>query len=488
MEFVNNVEKQTEELVVIDETKRRFKHFLFLFSGQQISLLGSSIVSFAIIWWLTITTQSELMLGIASLVSLGPYVLVAPFSGMLADKVNRKMLLIIIDASQAMLTVTLSILFLTNNISIAVVFVILGLRGTAQAFQAPVSMSVTPSMVPQKHLSRINGLSYLFSGLINIVGPVIGAALFAIPGINIGMILWIDIGTFGIALIPLLIVKIPPVSKPDQLTGEISKTSFIAQVSEGFNALKSIKGMIALLFGAMIINFFFSPLMALLSLFINKTHGGLEGDFALVIGLLQAAIVIGGLFMSFFKGFKKPVLFLVFSVLFQSLCQIALTFVPTDLSSRFWIIGAILFAFALPFAIIDVTFITSIQLMVPKEKLGRVIATIMAITPAIRPLGQFLSGVIAEFVGINAVLIVTAVLGIASLVLIYLTTPLKNLDSEIHKTLLKTKIEKSTNDTIIEKKEEEDKQFNLVEFGEKIELDFILKTHDISEQISEGVK
>ncbi|MHA1356119.1 MAG: MFS transporter [Candidatus Heimdallarchaeota archaeon] len=397
---MGNSNKINEQLILEDvlvTEKKTFKQYLFLFSGQQISMLGSSIVSFAIIWWLTITTQSEMMLGVASLVSLGPYVLVAPFSGMLADKFNRKTILIIVDAFQAIVTVTLSILFLTNHVSTAIIFVILGLRGTAQAFQAPVSMSIAPTMVPKKQLSRMNGLSYLFSGLINIVGPAIGAALFVIPGINLGMVLWVDLITFVIAIIPLIIVKIPSVVKPEEEEEGQVKESFIMQMTEGFTALKNIKGMLALLFGAMTVNFFMSPLMALLPLFVNKVHGGTEVNYALVIGMLQAALVVGGLFMSLFKGFKKPVLIFLFSLIVQACCQIALTFVPTDIAGRFWIIGAILFVLAIPFSILDVSFITSIQVLVPKEKLGRVIATIMAISPAIRPLGQFLSGVIAEY-------------------------------------------------------------------------------------------
>ncbi|MHA1441563.1 MAG: MFS transporter, partial [Candidatus Heimdallarchaeota archaeon] len=434
MENSNKIDEQLILEDVLVTEKKTFKQYLFLFSGQQISMLGSSIVSFAIIWWLTITTQSEMMLGIASLVSLGPYVLVAPFSGMLADKFNRKTILIIVDAFQAVVTVTLSILFLTNHVSTAIIFVILGLRGTAQAFQAPVSMSIAPTMVPKKQLSRMNGLSYLFSGLINIVGPAIGAALFVIPGINLGMVLWVDLITFVIAIIPLIIVKIPSVVKPEEEEGQV-KESFIMQMTEGFTALKNIKGMLALLFGAMTVNFFMSPLMALLPLFVNKVHGGTEVNYALVIGMLQAALVVGGLFMSLFKGFKKPVLIFLFSLIVQACCQIALTFVPTDIAGRFWIIGAILFVLAIPFSILDVSFITSIQVLVPKEKLGRVIATIMAISPAIRPLGQFLSGVIAEYTGMNIILIVSAVLAVVSLLAIYLFTPLRRLDSVIQNAL-----------------------------------------------------
>ena len=453
---LSETERVSEEVSeVIDGSKRRFRHFLYFFSGQQISLLGSSIVSFAIIWWLTITTQSEMMLGIASLVSLGPFVFAAPISGVIADRFDRKKLLIIIDAFQAVFTITLSILFLTNHNSIAAVLVMLGLRGTAQAFHAPISMSIAPTMVPQKHLSRINGLSYLFNGLIYIIGPVIGASLLAIPGINIGMILWADVITFVIALIPLLLITIPKVAQPEVKEEEKVKQSFIGQFMEGFNALKATKGMVALLFGAMAINFLMSPLGALMPLFVNKVHGGTEVSYAIVVGMFQAAIVVGGLLMALFKGFSKPIIFLLITLLFQVLCQIAIVFIPTTFGGRFWTIGAVLFLYALPFAVIDVSFITSIQLLVPKEKLGRVIATIMMISPAMRPLGQFLSGVIAEFVGINAVLIGSAILTAIVFGLIYFLTPLRSLDTVIQEVIAKANGTKDKEEETLEISKEE---------------------------------
>ncbi|NHK30785.1 MAG: MFS transporter [Asgard group archaeon] len=423
-------EKNREVSEVIDGSKRRFKHFLYFFSGQQISLLGSSIVSFAIIWWLTVTTQSEMMLGIASLVSLGPYIFVAPFSGMIADRFNKKVLLIGVDAFQATATVVLAVLFLTNHVSVAVIMVMLGVRGVAQAFHQPVSMSLTPIMVPKKHLSRINGIGYLVGGVINIIGPAIGVGLLAIPGINIGMVLWVDVITFCIALIPLLIIKIPSVAPKEEDESKV-KESFVAQFTDGFRTLKNIKGMVSLIFLAMIFNFCMSPLFGLLPLFVNKIHGGTEANYALVVGMLQAAIVVGGLVMSLFKGFKRPIFFFIISAFIQVVFQIALTFVPNNFDGRFWTIGALLFVYVLPISIIDVSFMTSIQVLVPKEKFGRVIGTIMALTPAIRPLGIFLSGVIAEFVGINWVLIVSGVLAVISILAFYLFTPLRQLDRVI---------------------------------------------------------
>ena len=84
--------------------KGSFRNFLAFWSGQQVSLLGSSIVQFVLIWWITIETQSELMLGIASLVALGPMVLLSPFSGVIADKISRKLILFLSDTLQALRT------------------------------------------------------------------------------------------------------------------------------------------------------------------------------------------------------------------------------------------------------------------------------------------------------------------------------------------------------------------------------------------------
>jgi len=444
---VLEIDRVDEESSIL-ESKRKFRHYLSYWTGQQASLLGSSIVSFAIIWWLTIETQSEMILGIASLVSLGPFVLIAPISGVIADRFNRKTLLIIFDALQAVVTVILSILFLTNSVSVAVIFVILGVRGIAQAFHQPVSMAVAPTMVPMDKLSRINGLSYLFSGAINIIGPVVAAALLAIPGINIGMILWVDIGTFIIALIPLIIVKIPSV----EIKEEEAKQSFVEQSMDGIKTLRGIKGMLALLFGAMMINFFGTPLSALLPLFVNKIHLGNEANYALVSGMLQAALVVGGLIMSFIRGLKKPVLFMIVSVIFMYICQGVLAFIPTNINSRFWIMGSILFVYALPIAVIDVVLITSIQLLIPKEKLGRVMAVAMAISPAIRSLGLFLSGVIAEFIGIQLIFIISSAIGIVVILLIYLFTSMKLVDKEIYRVMNEAKSGKELiSDLVIEK-------------------------------------
>ncbi len=439
-EFDNGLELNgVNQAEIVQEEKKRFRDFLFFFSGQQISILGSSVVSFVLIWWMSETTQSELMLGLAALASLGPFLLVAPFSGVIADRAKRKPLLFTVDTIQALFTVMLTIIFMifyvpnpadptqisNKTLLIVSVFITLGLRGAMQAFHSPVVSALIPTMVPQKHLGRMNGAAYLVSGVIQVIGPALGALLLNIFDLSLTM--WIDAITFAIAVIPLLLIKIPsPVQQEKKY-----QSKFSAQFKEGFTVIKDIKGLLAIMIGATLINFFFSPISTLLPLFVSKVHGGTEVNYALVIGFMQVGIILGGLFMTFFKGFKNMIRAVLVCVLILFAAEVALVFVPVTLPIRFWLIGLILFIGMIPNPMANVSFSTSLQLIIPKEKMGRVSSTTMFMSMAISPIGMFLSGLIGEYVSIGILFAVSGVLGAIIFLAIYFFTPAKHLDDSI---------------------------------------------------------
>jgi DHA3 family macrolide efflux protein-like MFS transporter len=473
-EAVNGQIKIQDELI----EKKKFRDYIFFFSGQQISILGSSIVSFALIWWLTETTNSELMLGLASLCSLGPFLLVAPFSGVIADRVKRKPLLLTVDSLQSLFTVILTIIFMVyfipniddptaianKTLLIACVFVTLGLRGAMQAFHSPAVNAMVPSMVPQKHLSRVNGASYLVSGIISVIGPAIGALLLNI--IDISLIMWLDIITFAIAVIPLIIIKIPSVQKV-----EGKQPTFFAQFKEGINVMKEIRGLLAIMIGATLINFFFSPIGTLLPLFVSKVHLGTKGDYALVIGLLQAGTILGGLFMTFFKGFKKKIRAIVICVTILFLGEALLITVPSTINARFVLIGIILFLTIIPNAMANTTFNTALQVIVPKEKMGRVFSVVMVMAMAITPLGNFLSGLIGEYLPMGILFTISAILGIISFLSIYLFSPARYLDNVIEQRIaLLKKAEEETIDLELEETK------GTIEMVDRVKLDESIST------------
>jgi len=186
-------------------TKKSFRHYMYFLFGQQFSMLGSLIVNFVITWWITIETGSAVYLSISTFLMFLPQIIVTPFSGVIADRWNKKVIIAISDTMQAMSTVLLFLFFLVDFQNIWFVLGMNTFRAGLFAFQYPTVLSLIPTMVPKEQLSRINGINFLFNGLIYAIGPMIAATLLAIFPVT--QIFLIDGITFLIALIPLLIIR-----------------------------------------------------------------------------------------------------------------------------------------------------------------------------------------------------------------------------------------------------------------------------------------
>ena len=108
--------------------RESFRQYLSFLLGQQFSLLGSSVVQFVIIWWITIETGNPLYLSLAALVGFAPIVILAPFTGVLVDRLNRKTVIVLADSCQSLATIGLIIVFWLDWASI---YVVLGLLARA---------------------------------------------------------------------------------------------------------------------------------------------------------------------------------------------------------------------------------------------------------------------------------------------------------------------------------------------------------------------
>jgi len=195
----------------LQASQTTFRSYLFFWAGQLASLLGSSIAQFVIIWWITLETGSALYLSLASFLGLAPMVILAPFAGVFVDRWNRKALIFTADFLQALATVILIFMFWSGVIQIWHILMLTTIRGVLQAFHSPAVSAIIPIMIPKEKLSRMNGLNYLCSGAVTLLGPIVAALTLTVW--KIYQILWIDMATFIVAFIPLLIVKIPPVRK-----------------------------------------------------------------------------------------------------------------------------------------------------------------------------------------------------------------------------------------------------------------------------------
>lgn len=398
-----------------------FRSYLTFWSGQLVSLLGSSIASFVIIWWITLETRSALFLSIASLLGFAPIVILSPVAGVFVDRWSRKALIGIVDFLQALATIALIFFFWLDIISIWQILALLALRGIFQAFHTPAVSAIVPLMVPKAKLSRMNGLNYLLSGAVTLVGPVVAAVLLEFW--KISQLLWIDAGTFMVALIPLLMIKIPSVRKnPDRSQ---DKSSFRQEFGEGLGFIRKARGFLTLVMVATALNFLLVPLSTLLPYYVKFDHLGEAADLALVMAFFQGGVLAGGLLMTVIKGFKRKAVAILLSVyiIFLGYALVALT--PTGL---FWFmaIGALVMAFCLPVANVSIQTIT--QTIVPMEMQGRVISVIRALASAASPFGMILFGVIVGFTGAANLFLVCSGLGILILTLSWFFTDVRHVE------------------------------------------------------------
>ena len=402
----------------VQVSQATFRHYLFFWAGQLASLLGSSIAQFVIIWWITLETGSALYLSLASFLGLAPMVILAPFAGVFVDRWSRRALIFVADFLQALATLILVFLFWLGVIHIWHILILLTIRGILQAFHSPAVSAIIPLMIPKEKLSRMNGLNYLCSGAVTLVGPVIGALLLGIWKIH--QILWIDVATFLVAVVPLLMITIPSVRMKQE------KSSFKGDFFEGFTFIRSAKGLLPLLTLATALNFLLTPLSTLLPYYVKFDHLGGAPDLALVMAFFEGGILAGGLVMSVMKGFKKKMVAVALSlyIIFLGYALVALT--P---SMWFWFmaISGTIMAVCVPIA--NVTLQTILQTVVPIKMQGRVSSVVMALASAATPLGMILSGTIVEFIRTANLFLGCAIMGVLTVTLSWLFTGVKHVEN-----------------------------------------------------------
>lgn len=155
------------------DSKWRLRFWL-IFGGQGLSLLGSAVTQFVLLWWITATTGSIVNLSLAGIAALLPHAILGPFGGILADRLNRRWMMIVADALTAATIAVLIALFATGSVQLWHVYVIMAIRSGFQAFQEPAASASTAMLVPTGFLLRAAGFSQTVLGLITIIAAPSG--------------------------------------------------------------------------------------------------------------------------------------------------------------------------------------------------------------------------------------------------------------------------------------------------------------------------
>ncbi len=196
--------EQTETVQLTDNWQPRF---FLIWGGQALSLIGSALTQFVLLWWITETTGSAAALATAGVMALLPQAIFGPLGGVVADRWSRRVIMIVADAITAVCMAVLIILFAMGNIQLWQIYTLMFVRSTMQAFQAPAATASTAMLVPKEWLPRVAGFNQTLQGVMTIAAAPLGAlALAFLPTQGA---LMIDVVTALLGIVPLLFFRIP---------------------------------------------------------------------------------------------------------------------------------------------------------------------------------------------------------------------------------------------------------------------------------------
>ncbi len=400
----------------LTSSSHSYRQYLVFFIGQNISLMGSAIVQFAITWWIVAKTQDPLLVSLVYTFTFLPYLIVMPISGVFADRGNHKKLMIVSDGVQSFCT---GILIFFFSINFTVVWAVLSLfiiRGIAQGLQSPASKAIVLYMVPKEKLEQINGYGKTFEGIITIFAPAI--AVFLMMKIPLQQIFWIDILTYGFALVPLIRMKKPnyhrtplPIEKTIQNRSRSPFIQFFSELFEGMRLIYQKRGIFLLILFIILFNIIYSPFMALLPIYIFEIYAENERMYAFVLLVMNIGYACGGAMTSVLKSrYSLNNKFLGACIIF--FCGSAgFILIP---SSFLFMKLACIFINGMMLAYLISIYTTIFQRSFLPEIQGRINAIESFLTYLSIPLGSFVTGIIARYIDISLLLSCLMILGFVS--------------------------------------------------------------------------
>ena len=290
------------------------RSFLTIWIGQLVSLVGSQLTAFALGVWVYDETRSVLWLAITQIAFSTPQVLFSPWAGVLADRWNRRTVMIISDVGAGFAVLVAGILYLTGRLQPWMVIPINFWMAAFIALMWPAYSASITLLVPREQYGRANGFVQLGEALTQVAGPALAGVLYVT--IRLGNMALIDFATYLFAAtVMILFVRIP--SPPRTEHGDQPKKSVWQEMSFGWEYIRSRKGLLVLLLYFFSLNFLGGILGPLFTpLILDNWEANVLGYLSTIMGI---GMLVGTLVMSAWGGGKRKVFTLLGAGLISSL-------------------------------------------------------------------------------------------------------------------------------------------------------------------------
>jgi MFS transporter, DHA3 family, macrolide efflux protein len=380
--------------------------FFTIWGGQALSIFGSQLVQFALIWYLTITTGSATVLATAVLVGMLPNVILGPLVGTLVDRWNRRLIMLLADGVIALASVILAVLFALEAAHIWHIYLVMFIRSLGSAFHGNAMIASTSLMVPVEHLTRIQGVNEMLNGGLNIVAAPLSALLLAILPMH--GILAIDVVTALLAILPLLFISIPQPqrSRPRQAADKAQPTVW-QDFTAGLHYMLGWPGLLIVSLMTVGINFVLMPAFSLMPLLIKDYFGGGAIQLGWVESAMGIGIIIGGGLLGLWGGFRRRIVTSMLGLLGMGAGTLVLALAPPV--AFFLAVGGAFF-FGMMNPITMGPFFALIQSTVEPEMQARIFALLRSVGTGMAPIGLMIAGPVTDLIGVQAWFLVGGVM------------------------------------------------------------------------------
>lgn len=381
--------------------KSNWKKDIILFIvSQTLSLFGTSLVQYAIMWYITLNTKSGLMMTISIVCGFVPTFFLAPFAGVWADRYNRKVLIMLSDSFIAAATLLLAILFLLGYDSIILLFVVSAVRSLGSAIQSPSVNAFVPQLVPEEQLTRVNGINGSIQSMVMLVSPMISGALLTAASIE--AIFFIDVVTAVIAVLTLLFfLKVPAHAKAQGPQGE----GYFKDMQAGVAYIRNHTYVKKFFIFCAVFFFLVTPAAFLTPLQVTRSFGDDVWRLTAIEIAFSLGMMLGGIVMASWGGFRNKIYTMTLSSFIIGLCTLALGVAPV-----FWLYLAIMAVTGISLPLFNTPSMVLLQEKVEPDFMGRVFGVMTMISSSMMPLGMLLFGPVSDIIAIEWLLIGTGFL------------------------------------------------------------------------------
>lgn len=370
------------------------KNFIFLILGQVSSLIGNYTLKFALSMYVLEQTGSAVIFATLLAVAMIPTILLSPFGGILADRLNKRNIMVTLDILSGIAVLIVLLLFRDtfNIILIGTLLIVLSILG---AFESPTVQACIPQILSGNNLLKGNAVVNQIQAVTSLIAPFAGSIVYVAVGIKPILVATI-ICFFLTAFLECFIQLEYYIIDKKQTIMQIIKDDFNESMQFLF---KKQPGVLKLLLLSALVSFFVIGVLAVGFPFLITTILGLSAEYyGAAESIIGIAAILGGILVSILaQKLKLEKLYWLMIILGICLLPAGAAFIMPFNTFTIYIILVIMFFIGqLACSMFSIFALTSIQERTPQKLIGKVMSYVMTISLCVQPLGQFLYGLLFD--------------------------------------------------------------------------------------------